>query len=136
MTAPIPPSPPPQDLLARLRDREVLLVTSRDESGMGTVPMGFALSPAGVVYLLTSAFSRKAQRWERDDWVRLSIPGGGAALEGSAHRMAAGDIDPSLAALLVARFGDSGAATPESLRQMLDTGVHVLLRVDGIRRAG
>ena len=132
MTTPTPPLP--EDILAALRNRDVVLVTSRDESGTGTVPMGFALAPPGVVYLLTSAFSRKAQRWERDAWIRLSIPGGGAAVEGSAHPVAAVDIDPALAKILLARFGDSGASTPEALRQLLETGAHVLLRVDGMRR--
>jgi hypothetical protein len=118
MPTPAPSVPP--DPLAALRHRDVLLVTSRDGSGTGTVPMGFALGADGAVYLLTSAFSRKAQRWEVDPWVRLSIPGGGAALEGSARR--------------VARFGDSGASTAEGLRQLLETGAHVLLRVEELRQ--
>jgi len=132
MPTPAPSVPP--DPLAALRHRDVLLVTSRDGSGTGTVPMGFTLGADGAVYLLTSAFSRKAQRWEVDPWVRLSIPGGGAALEGSARRVAPDAIDPALAAVLLARFGDSGASTAEGLRQLLETGAHVLLRVEELRQ--
>jgi hypothetical protein len=131
------PSDPrvPPDLLAALRHRDVLLVTSRDAERTGTVPMGFALTPDGVVYLLTSAFSRKAQRWEVDPWVRLAVPGGGAALEGLARRVGPDTVDAPLAEILLDRFRDSGASTAEGLRQLLETGAHRLIRIEGLRRA-
>jgi len=69
--------PLPAPLLAALAGREEVLVTSRAGAGMGTVRMSFAIAPPGVVYLLTSAFSRKASRWDRDPWCasRRRAPG-------------------------------------------------------------
>jgi hypothetical protein len=121
----------PAPLLAALADCDEVLVTSRAGAGMGTVRMSFATAPPGVVYLLTSAFSRKALRWDRDPWVRLTVPGCRIVAEAAVHRVAADDLDPSAEAAVLARFPDAGAATPEALRELLETGTHLLFRVEG-----
>ena len=126
------PRPLPADLLAALDGREEVLVTSRAGARTGTVTMGFAVAPPGIVHLLTSAFSVKALRWERDPWVRLTVPGTGVAAEGTVHRMTAAEIDPAVEAAILERFGTAGAATPEALRQLLETGTQLLFRVEGV----
>jgi hypothetical protein len=143
VTAPRPPSAAgaaydlgsmvslPAPLLAALADCDEVLVTSRAGAGMGTVRMSFATAPPGVVYLLTSAFSRKALRWDRDPWVRLTVPGSRIVAEAAVHRVAADDLDPAAEAAVLARFPDAGAATPEALRELLETGTHLLFRVEG-----
>jgi len=124
--------PLPSALLDALRDRDEVLVTSRDPATgrSGTVPMWFAPTPAGVIYLLTFAFSRKAERWRRDPWVRLTAPGSGVAAEGTVHFVSGDEVD-AIAALAVERWDMAGAATPEALHRLLDEGTHVLLRVEG-----
>ncbi len=126
-----PPIPLPTPLLAALRDRDEVSVTSRAGAGMGTVRMSFALAPPGVVYLLTSAFSRKALRWSRDPWVRLTVPGIGVVAEAAVHRVTADELDSAAEAAVLGRFTDAGAATPEALRELLETGTHLLFRVEG-----
>ena len=126
------PRPLPTALLAALDGREEVLVTSRTGTRTGTVTMSFAVAPPGVVHLLTSAFSVKALRWERDPWVRLTVPGTGVAAEGTVHRMTAAEIDPAAEAAILERFGTAGAATPEALRQLLETGTQLLFRVEGV----
>ena len=121
----------PAPLLAALADRDEVLVTSRAGAGMGTVRMSFATAPPGVVYLLTSAFSRKAARWDRDPWVRLTVPGSQVAAEAVVQRVAADDLDPAAEEAVLSRFPDAGAATPEALRELLETGTHLLFRVEG-----
>jgi hypothetical protein len=121
----------PAPLLAALADCDEVLVTSRAGAGMGTVRMSFATAPPGVAYLLTSAFSRKALRWDRDPWVRLTVPGSRIVAEAAVHRVAADDLDPAAEAAVLARFPDAGAATPEALRELLETGTHLLFRVEG-----
>lgn len=121
----------PPDLLAALGDRDEVLVTSRAGAGLGTVRMSFALGPPGVVYLLTSAFSRKALRWERDPWVRLRVPGTDLAAEASVRQVGAGELDRAGAEAILERFAAAGAATPEALHQLLETGTHRLFRVEG-----
>jgi len=98
--------------------------------------MWFALAPSGHVYLLTPAVSRKAQRWQDDPWVRLKVVAGdhaGISQEGVVEvvdsQAAWADRD-----LLVERFRLAGAATPEALAWMLDSGSHRLLRVGVPRR--
>jgi hypothetical protein len=45
--------------------------------------------------------------------------------------VAADDLDPAAEAAVLARFPDAGAATPEALRELLETGTHLLFRVEG-----
>jgi hypothetical protein len=126
--------PLPRALLDALAGEEEVLVSSRDpESGRrGTVPMWFAVAPADVVYLLTFAFSRKAERWRRDPWVRLTAPGSRTAAEGVVHFVdpASAEVD-EIATLAVQRWDMAGAATPEALHRLLDQGTHALVRVEG-----
>src|SRR5258707_1195652 len=97
--------PLPASLLDALRDEEEVLVTSRDArtGRQGTVPMWFAVGPPGVVYLFTLAYSRKAERWRRDPWVRLTTPGKGESAEGVVHVLGADEID-AVAPLAVERW--------------------------------
>lgn len=125
------PVPLPGDLLEALRGRDEVLVSFRAGPRRATVRMGFAVAPPGVIYLLTSAFSRKALRWDRDPWARLAVPGTDVAAEGTATPVTADQIEPAAEAAILERFTDSGAATPEALRQLLETGAHLLFRVEG-----
>lgn len=113
-----------------LETAEEILVTSRAGTREVTVRMTLALSPSGGLHLMTSAFSRKAQRWERDPWVRLRLPGGEVAVEGIVRRVGAADLHGAAQAAILSRFGISGAATPEGLRELLASGTHLLFRVE------
>src|SRR5205807_2345555 len=97
MAAPAMPDPPvrplPADFLAALEGEEELLVSSRDRRGTGTVRAWFAVAPPGVVLLLTEAHSVKAQRWRRDPWVGLRVPGSGARAEGAARFVAGPEVE-------------------------------------------
>jgi len=126
-----PHSPLPAAFLDALRDEEEVLVTSRNPTNgkQGTVPMWFAVGPTGVVYLFTLAYSRKAERWRVDPWVRLTAPRTGAVAEGvvlvvSTDELAA--VEP----LAVEAWGMAGAPTPEALRRLIADGSHLLLRVE------
>ncbi len=123
-----PPAPLPPDFLRQLEGREELLVSSRDGAGRGRVPMWFAVAPPGHVYLLTPAVTLKAERWRRDPWVELRVPGGGPRLEGVVSELGWEEAEP-LAGILTERFALAGAATPEALRWMLEDGSRRLLRV-------
>ncbi|MHB1523774.1 MAG: pyridoxamine 5'-phosphate oxidase family protein [Candidatus Dormibacteria bacterium] len=111
---------------AALRERDTVVVSSRDSSGEGKARMWFALTPDGTLYLLTPSFSLKARRWESDPWVRVRA--GRETVEGTVEQVTleevAGD-EP----LLLARFGLAGASTVEALAWMLDSGSHRLFRV-------
>jgi hypothetical protein len=119
----------PAAFLAALRAREEVLVTSRSGPRLVTVPMTCAVSDSGDVYLMTSAFSRKAVRWERDPWVRMAIPGSPIAAEAVVRPVGVEDLDDAAEAAILERFATAGAATPESLRQTLVTGTQLLFRV-------
>lgn len=94
--------------------------------------MWFAVIPPGYIYLLTPTYTLKAERWRDDPWVRLRVPGTGAAHEGVVTPVgweeAGRNID-----LLTARFSMAGAVTGEALRWMLQDGSRQLLRV-GVER--
>ena len=119
----------PAAFLAALDDREEVLVTSRAGSREVTVPMTCAVGASGHVYLMTSAFSRKARRWERDPWARLTVPGTEVSAEAMVTRVTADDLIPADRALILDRFTTAGAATAEALGELLRTGTHLLLRV-------
>ncbi|MHB1525445.1 MAG: hypothetical protein ACYDEA_02715 [Candidatus Dormibacteria bacterium] len=125
--------PLPPDFVLQLEGEEELLVSSRDPGGEGRVRMWFAVAPSGHIYLLTPAISRKAERWLEDSWVRLRIPGSRVSQEGRVQLVdskgALADVE-----LLVERFRLSGAATPEALAWMLDSGSHLLLRAGLAKR--
>jgi hypothetical protein len=124
------PVPLPASLLDSLEGQDEVLVTSRSGSRTGTVPMGFALAPPGVVYLLTFAFSLKARRWEVDPWVRLTEPAHGVSAEGTVHPVGVDELE-AVTPWILDRFVVAGAATPEALRRLLESGTHHLLRVEG-----
>jgi hypothetical protein len=63
--------------------------------------------------------------------VRLTVPGSQVAAEAGVQRVAADDLDPAAQEAVLARFPDAGAATPEALRELLETGTHLLFRVEG-----
>lgn len=123
----VPLEPFSQGFLVQLTGHEELRVSSRDQAGQGTVRMWFAVVPPGYVFLLTQPFSRKAERWREDPWVRLEIPGSGVSQEGVVVEVG-WDEATSHAQLLTTRFDMAGAATPEALRWMLQEGNRLLFK--------
>lgn len=124
------PVPLPAPLLDSLAGADEVLVSSRGDGRVGTVPMGFATGPPGVVYLLTSTMSLKARRWEAEPWVRLTEPLSGESAEGVVVPLTAAEA-AGLSDILVDRFMASGIATPEALVRLLEAGTHLLFRVEG-----
>jgi hypothetical protein len=121
----------PAEFLEVLAGHDEVLVTSREGTARGTVPMWFVIAPPGVVYLFSFAFSEKVRRWRSDPWVRLSVPGQPAeSVEGEVHFVAPEEIDESLGALVVERWSMQGAPTIEGLRRSLRDRVHALIRVE------
>jgi hypothetical protein len=123
--------PLPGEFLSALDGHDEVLVSSRDQSTLGTVPVWFIIVPPGVVYLFGFAFSEKARRWRSDPWVRLRVPGTRVSAEGTASFVQANEIDDMLAKLIVERWSMQGATTTEGLRRTLRDQVHVLVRVEG-----
>jgi hypothetical protein len=123
----------PAEFLKALAGQEEVLVTSREGSSRGTVPMWFIVAPPGVVYLFSFGFSEKVRRWRSDPWVRLSVPGEPAnSAEGVAHFVEPDEIDDAVAALIVERWSMQGAPTIQGLRRTLRDRVHALVRVEGL----
>jgi hypothetical protein len=121
----------PAEFLHALADHDEVLVTSREGTSRGTVPMWFIVAPPGVVYLYTFAFSEKARRWRTDPWVRLGVPGTSLSTEGVVHFVEPEEIDDDLGQLIVDRWSMQGAPTFEGLRRTLRDRVHALIRVEG-----
>ena len=122
----------PTEFLKALAGQEEVLVTSREGSSRGTVPMWFIVAPPGVVYLFSFGFSEKGRRWRSDPWVRLSVPGEPAlSAEGTAYFVEPDEIDDAVAALIVERWSMQGAPTIQGLRRTLRDRVHALVRVEG-----
>jgi hypothetical protein len=122
----------PAEFLQALAGQEEVLVTSREGSSRGTVPMWFIVAPPGVVYLFSFGFSEKVRRWRTDPWVRLTVPGEPAlSVEGSAHFVDPDEVDDSVAAMIVERWSMQGAPTIQGLRRTLRDRVHALIRVEG-----
>jgi hypothetical protein len=119
------------DFLSDLAGHDEVLVTSREGSTRGTVPVWFVIAPPGVVYLFGFGFSEKARRWRTDPWIRLSVPGAGHSVEGVAHFVGPAELDGPVGNLIVERWSMQGAPTIEGLRRTLRDGVHVLVRVEG-----
>lgn len=122
--------PLPPEFLRALQGHEEVLVTSREEARHGTVPVWFVVAPPGVLYLFGMAYSLKAQRWKKDPWVRLSVPGTRLTVEGRAQFVEGAAID-AVAPLIVDRWLLEGATTVEGLRRAIRDGSHVLVRVEG-----
>jgi len=108
-----------------------VLVTSRDRRRQGSVRAWFTIAPPGIVLLLTEAHSVKARRWRDDPWVRLAVPGTGAAAEGRARFVTGAEVD-ALAPLVIERWDMAGAPTVEGLHRILEAGSHVLVAVEGV----
>jgi len=123
-------TPLPSEFLTALAGHEEVLVTSREGSTRGTVPVWFVIAPPGVVYLFSFGFSEKARRWQADPWVRLTVPGEQTSVEGVARFVGPDDVD-SIAPLVVERWAMQGAPTVDGLRRTLRDGMHVLVRVEG-----
>ena len=121
--------PLPHEFLELLDQEEELLVSSRDQSGQGTVRMWFAVIPPGYVYLLTPTYTRKAERWRDDPWVRLRVPGSDVFQEGVVVPVDWDEAETDIE-VLTSRFSMAGAATGEALRWMLQDGSRKLLRVE------
>ncbi|MDQ6672868.1 MAG: hypothetical protein M3069_19350 [Chloroflexota bacterium] len=122
--------PLPQDFLNRLANQDEVLVTSRDGTMRGTVPVWFIIAPPGVVYLFGFGFSQKVRRWRSDPWVRLRVPGQDDAVEGVAYFVGPDELN-ALGPLIVERWAMQGAPTVDGLRRTLRDGVHVLVRIEG-----
>jgi hypothetical protein len=123
-------TPLPDDFLHALAEHDEVLVTSREGTTRGTVPVWFVIAPPGVVYLFGFGFSEKARRWRSDPWVRLRVPGLPLSAEGVAHFVGPDELD-AVAPLIVNRWAMQGAPTVEGLRRTLRDRVHVLVRVEG-----
>jgi hypothetical protein len=124
-------TPLPADFLQALDGHDEVLVSSREGTTRGTVPVWFIVAPPGVVYLFTLSFSTKARRWRADPWVQLRAPGSSASAEGVVHFVAHEEIDPDLAERIVERWSMQGAPTVEGLRRSIREGMHALVRVEG-----
>ncbi|HLZ30773.1 MAG TPA: hypothetical protein VKV73_25935 [Chloroflexota bacterium] len=122
--------PLPDEFLKALAGHDEVLVTSREGTTHGTVPVWFLILPPGVVYLFGFGFSEKARRWRTDPWVRLRVPGQADSVEGVAHFVGPDEID-AIAPPIVEHWAMQGAPTLEGLRRTLKDRVHVLIRVEG-----
>ena len=122
--------PLPAEFLKALAGHDEVLVTSRDGSTRGTVPVWFLILPPGVVYLFGFGFSEKARRWRSDPWVRLRVPGQPESTEGLAHFVGPDEID-AIGPRIVEHWAMQGAPTLDGLRRTLRDGVHALVRVEG-----
>ncbi|HVB14674.1 MAG TPA: hypothetical protein VNH38_07970 [Candidatus Dormibacteraeota bacterium] len=125
--------PLPSAFLDQLVGEEELLVSSRDGAGQGTVRMWFAVIPPGYIYLLTPTYTKKAERWRDDPWVRFRIPGTALTQEGAVTPIG-WDLAQADGELLTRSFSMAGAATPEALSWMLQDGSRQLLKA-GVRRS-
>ena len=120
----------PSEFLTQLEGQDEVLVTSREGTTYGTVPVWFIIEPPGVVYLFGFAFSEKARRWRSDPWVRLTLPGTRTSAEGVVHFVGADELD-EIGPRVVERWSMQGATTLEGLKRTLRDQVHVLVRVEG-----
>lgn len=120
--------PLPHSFLKGLEGQEEVLVTSRDRSKAGTVPVWFVVDPQGFLYLFSQGFSIKARRWQRDPWVRLCNRRSRDCIEGRVEFLEP-EQSGQVADLVASRWADWGVLHPEGLRQMLAGGTHVLVRV-------
>jgi hypothetical protein len=120
----------PPDFRSALDGADTLLVGSREAGREGAVHTWFVVTPDGDLYLFNYAHALRVARWRNDPWVRLTIPGGGASVEGRVHFIDPADVDAAVQELVVDRWGMWGATTPEGLRRMLRDRSHVLVRVD------
>jgi hypothetical protein len=119
----------PADFLEALDGRDEVLVSSRDGDRVGTTPVWFIVEPPGIVYVFTFAFSEKARRWQRDPWVRLTVPGTRITTEGVAHFVSGEELE-AVGPRVVEHWGMQGVPTIEGLRRTVRDRTHALVRID------
>ena len=120
----------PASFRQALDDTEELIVTSREDGREGSVRAWYAVTAAGDLYLFNYAYAVRVQRWRRDPWVRLTIPGTDQSVEGTIHMVdPAAELSPEVTDLVVERWGMWGATTSQGLHRMLRDRSHVLVRV-------
>lgn len=107
-----------------------VLVSSREAGRVRSVRAWFIISPDGDIYLFNYAYAIRVARWRNDPWVRLTVPGGGPAVEGRVRFVDPAELDLAVQEMIVERWGMWGAPTPEGLRRMVRDGSHVLVRVE------
>ena len=123
--------PLPDEFLKALAGHDEVLVTSREGTTRGTVPVWFLILPPGVVYLFGFGFSVK--RLAAGDPTRgfdSGCPASQTSAEGVAHFVGPDEID-AIAPRIVEHWAMQGAPTLEGLRRTLRDRVHVLVRVEG-----
>lgn len=121
----------PASFRQALDGTEELVVTSREDGRQGSVRTWYAVTAAGELYLFNYAFAIRVQRWRRDPWVRLTIPGTTQSVEGTVRVIdPTTELSPEVTDLVVERWGMWGATTPQGLHRMLRDGSHVLVRVE------
>lgn len=113
-----------------LSGSEEVIVTSREDGRERSVRAWYAIEPPGVIYLFAQSFALRVARWREDPWVRLTVPGGGPAIEGVVHPVSESELSDSLITLVMDRWWMWGATTPEGLRRMIRDQSNVLFRVD------
>ena len=120
----------PASFRQALDGTEELIVTSREEGREGSVRTWYVVTAAGDLYLFNYAYAVRVQRWRRDPWVRLTIPGTDQSVEGTVHVVdPIGELSVEVTDLVVERWGMWGATTPQGLHRMLRDRSHVLVRV-------
>jgi len=107
-----------------------LVVGSREAGREGAVRAWFVVTSEGEIYLFNYAYALRVARWRKDPWVRLSVPGGGPAIEGRVRFVDPAELDATVQERIVEQWGMWGATTPEGLRRMVRDGSHVLVRVE------
>jgi hypothetical protein len=107
-----------------------LIVSSREDGRERSVRAWYVVAPPGTIYLFNYAFALRVSRWRKDPWVRLTVPGSGASVEGTVRFLNEDELDDTVAELVVDRWGMWGATTAPGLRRMLRDRSHVLVRVE------
>ena len=113
-----------------LEGADELLVSSREDGRERAVRVWFILTADGDIYLFNYAYAVRVARWRKDPWVRLTVPGGGPAVEGHVRFVDPAELDSGVQDKIVEQWGMWGATTPEGLRRMVRDGSHVLVRVE------
>jgi hypothetical protein len=120
----------PLEFRNALASADELLVGSREAGREGAVRAWFIVTVTGEIYLFNYAYAVRVARWRKDPWVRLTVPGGGPAVEGRVRFVDPAELDSGVQDKIVEQWGMWGATTPEGLRRMVRDGSHVLVRVE------
>lgn len=128
--------PLPAEFLKTLSGHEEVLVSSREDGRERSVRAWYVIGPEGDLYLFTYSYALRVQRWRRDPWVRLRVPGTTNSIEGTVRFVDPSELSGAVSDLVMERWWMWGATTPQGLRRMLADESHVLLRVENTRAAG